>query len=149
MGHYDDPELAGPRRARVPVLLASVLAALLVGAAAGYLLRLATEPAPPPPPVAAPAPPAAPSELERTPCAQAAASGSDIVAQLREGASAIGRLDPAGLQRVLDEVQRLQGELERGVAVCREMVTTPPAGSAPQPPRASPEEPPAAPAPTG
>ncbi len=165
MGHYDDPELSGRQVAAWNGwLFPIVIAALVVGLASGYLLRYLTAepPAPPPAPVVAPPVAAAPPAPDRTSCARVAEAGSALVPQFREGVGAIGRLDPSGLQRVLDEVQRLQSQLEGALGGCRVEVAgngpapvppvapapvpVPPAAPVPGPPVA-PVPPPVAPAP--
>ena len=129
MGHYDDPELSAetrpPRRGRIALTAVAALAAGLFG---GYLLRYLTEetPAPPPPaPITAPAvAPAAPPP-DRTPCVRVAENGSALVGQVQRGVTAIGHLDPQELQRVLDEIQRLQGEMTASIGGCQQEFATP------------------------
>jgi len=131
MGHYDDPELgASPSGTRFGWTALLVVPALVIGLAGGYLLRVVAEPAaPPPPPVAAPVvPPPAP---DRTQCVQVAENGSALVTQVQQGVTAIGRLDPAALQRVLDEIQRLQGQLEDAIGTCRSELSVRPAPAPP------------------
>lgn len=142
MGNYDDPQLAdGQRRPRYrwPLLVATVLAALVVGGVAGYLLRAGTEPDPglpvatPAPTAPAPPPPAA-AEPGTAPCLEAGRVGASVLEQLEAAVRAIGRLDPTALREVLDRLQPLQGELERAVADCSERVTPTPTPALPPPP---------------
>lgn len=156
MGHYEDPELSGRQVAPWSGwLFPIVIAALVVGLASGYLLRYLTAdpPAPPPAPVAAPPVAAPPPAPDRTSCARVAEAGSALVPQFRAGVAAIGRLDPSGLQRVLDEVQRLQSQLEGALGGCQAEVAgngpdpVPPAAPVPGPPGDPVPGPPAAPVP--
>lgn len=143
MGNYDDAPLADEqvprRRRRWPLVVAAVLAALVVGGVAGYLLRAGTEPdtelrfADPTP--TAPAPPPTPAPDPGTaPCLEAGRVGASVLEQLETAVRAIGELDPTALREVLDRLQPLQRELERAVADCSDEFTPAPSPTLPPPP---------------
>lgn len=115
----------GRRGYRWPIALA--LLTLVVGLAAGYLLRTVTEPEPvvppvPAAPVAAPPPPPGP---DLSPCTEVADRGADLVAQLDRAARAIGALDPTMLRDVLDEVRVVRDDLRSRVDTCRQRLAEP------------------------
>jgi hypothetical protein len=113
-----DGEEGGRRRRRWPLVVLT-LSALAVGLVAGLLLRPLLEPAPvpPAPPVAVPTSPA-PPPTGSTSCAAVAQDGRDLLVQLQRAVAAIAALDPAALRQVVDEVERLQADLEREVDAC-------------------------------
>lgn len=125
MGSYRQP---GPRHRLRPVVVAVVLLALIIGLGGGYLLRYTTTSGDSSSTAAAsstaPAPTTPPSSPTNPPCASAADVGAQIVGQLRAAASAIGNLDPSGLEKVLNQIQRLQAQLEQAVTACRHEATT-------------------------
>jgi hypothetical protein len=113
-----DGEAGGRRRRRWP-LVVFTLSALVVGLVAGLLLRPLVEPATvtPAPSLAVPTSPA-PPPAGSTPCAAVAQDGRDLLVQLERAVAAIAALDPAALRQVVDEVERLQADLEREVDAC-------------------------------
>lgn len=120
MGNYDDPSLAGsPARRRLRPLLPAVVVALLVGGGAGYTVRaLLPAPSVPRAPASTGTPAPTPAPGPTASCSAASDVGAALVAQLQRAAVAMGNLDPATLSDVLDQVQRLQGELEAAVHAC-------------------------------
>lgn len=123
---HEGPDLVRPGRRGYRWAVPLVLLALVVGVAAGYLLRTVTEPepvAPPAPaPVAAPPPPPGP---DLSPCTEIADRGAELVAQLDRAARAIGALDPAALRDVLAEVREVRDDLRSRVDTCRERLAEP------------------------
>ena len=112
---HADRGRAEARAARGPWALL-VLAALVIGAGAGWSARAVTTPDATPAPVP---PPPAPTPAPGVPCPAAADAGAAIRAQLDRAAGALRDFDPRALQDVLDEVQRQQARLEAAVAACR------------------------------
>lgn len=112
----DAPTGGAPRPARRGPWALLVLAALVIGAGAGWSARAVTTPVAVPAPVP---PPAAPTPAPGVPCPAAADAGAAIRAQLDRAAGALRDFDPRALQDVLDEVQRQQARLEAAVAACR------------------------------
>ena len=111
----DAPTEGAPRRARRGPWALLVLAALVIGAGAGWSARAVTTPDATP----APVPPPAPTPAPGVPCPAAADAGAAIRAQLDRAAGALRDFDPRALQDVLDEVQRQQARLEAAEAACR------------------------------
>lgn len=125
MGSYQPP---GPRHRLRPGVIVVVLLALIIGLGGGYLLRYTTSGNSSSPVAASGStPPAATTTPAPTspPCASAADAGAQIVGQLRAAASAIGNLDPSKLETVLNQIQRLQAQLQQAVGACRSEITTP------------------------
>ncbi|MEO6879891.1 MAG: hypothetical protein ABI181_02940 [Mycobacteriaceae bacterium] len=136
MGSYQQP---GPRHRPRPGLIVVVLLALIIGVGGGYLLRYTTSGDASSPAAAAPS--SSPTASSTTmpaptnpPCASVADTGAQIVGQLRAAASAIGNLDPSKLGEVLNQIQRLQAQLEQAVRACRGEITTPAAAPTTAPP---------------
>ncbi len=117
MTNYDDD----PRSTRPgwQILLAAVLI-LLIGGVLGYGVRAWTSDTrtnSAAPTVTVTATPTT-TTTGGTGCVAAAEASAALVEQIEDGVRAIRDLDPETLRGVLDQVQRLQGELERAVADC-------------------------------
>ncbi len=62
-------------------------------------------------------------------CVQAAEASSQLVARVRDAVDALANLDTRELGRILDDLERLDGEIRQDAAACR----TVPATSTPSP----------------
>jgi len=120
MGSYSTGQPPSRHRGAFGVVV--IVVALLIGLGGGYLLRYTTAGTSNAAPAATStttSPPSTTTAPANPPCTSAADVGAQILAQLRAAATAIGNLDPSGLQQVLNRVQGLQTQLEQAVRGCR------------------------------